>query len=87
MFPFYFRPHAPELVVVRNSSEEEEVTCPLLRRYPPLPGLSFFVSPFMAFLLTLVARFRPRSPVKDPFAIGPSDTSHGTQSAMGDFPL
>ncbi|GAA0148425.1 hypothetical protein LIER_07874 [Lithospermum erythrorhizon] len=74
-------------VVVSSSSEEEEITCPLLRRYSPLSGLSFFVESFMVFLLTLAAHLRPRIPIENPSATGPSGTSPRARSAMGEFPL
>ncbi|GAA0176522.1 hypothetical protein LIER_29499 [Lithospermum erythrorhizon] len=47
-------------VVASSSSEEDEVTGPLMRGYLSLPGFSFFVDPFIASLLTYAASFKPR---------------------------
>ncbi|GAA0145031.1 hypothetical protein LIER_05319 [Lithospermum erythrorhizon] len=59
-------PDAAGPVVVSSASEEDEVTGCLLRRFLPLPGLSFFVDLFIASLLTWAARFRPRPPARGP---------------------
>ncbi|GAA0187354.1 hypothetical protein LIER_34642 [Lithospermum erythrorhizon] len=49
-------------MVVRSSLEEKEVASPLLKRYLPFPGLSSFVDPFVASILTRAAHFRARHP-------------------------
>ncbi|GAA0156086.1 hypothetical protein LIER_13660 [Lithospermum erythrorhizon] len=47
-----------------KSSEEDEAMSPLLRRYLSLPGLTSFLEPLFASMLTWAARHRPRPPAE-----------------------
>ncbi|GAA0167626.1 hypothetical protein LIER_22513 [Lithospermum erythrorhizon] len=62
-------------MVVSSCSEEDEVTRPLLRRYLHFPGLSSFVDPFVASILTWVARFSSHLPAGKPLVMGPRDAA------------
>ncbi|GAA0152446.1 hypothetical protein LIER_10927 [Lithospermum erythrorhizon] len=77
----YGRPpaSAPEPVVVSSSSEEDEVVSTLLRRYLPFPGLSSFVEPFVASILTWAARHRLRPSPDETTMTGPRDTTPESQ--------
>ncbi|GAA0155385.1 hypothetical protein LIER_38074 [Lithospermum erythrorhizon] len=56
----YNRPPAPEPVVVCSSLEEDEALSSLLRRYLHFSGLTSFLEPLIASILTWAARHRPR---------------------------
>ncbi|GAA0149652.1 hypothetical protein LIER_36965 [Lithospermum erythrorhizon] len=83
-------PRAPKnarLVVISSSSEEDEVTSPLVRRYSLFPGLSSLLRSIVSFLLTMDVYFRPRTPAEDLDAPGLSGASPRAQSAMYNFPV
>ncbi|GAA0170650.1 hypothetical protein LIER_24871 [Lithospermum erythrorhizon] len=64
---------APKQVMVSSSSEEDGTMSSLLRMYLPLPGLSFFVEPLVASILTWAACHRPRLAHGETYALGPQD--------------
>ncbi|GAA0147301.1 hypothetical protein LIER_07037 [Lithospermum erythrorhizon] len=84
----YDRPPAPasEPVVVSSSSEEDGVMRPFLRRYLPLSGLTSFVEPLVASILTWAARHRPRPPATEAFG-NPQNAAPKTQDIGTDTSL
>ncbi|GAA0164095.1 hypothetical protein LIER_19812 [Lithospermum erythrorhizon] len=85
------RPHAPEPVEVSSSSEESEALSPLMRRYLPFPGLTSFVDPFLASVLTWAARHRSRpiiqeASVQNPQEAAPEPQVMGIDSPLGPTP-
>ncbi|GAA0148932.1 hypothetical protein LIER_08240 [Lithospermum erythrorhizon] len=69
--------------MLNNSSEEDEAASPLLRRYVPFPGLSLFVEPLIASILTWAARCKPLLPLGETSASGPRKATPKPQGAGG----
>ncbi|GAA0163022.1 hypothetical protein LIER_43625 [Lithospermum erythrorhizon] len=85
-------------MVVSSSSEEDNVTGPLLRMYLPFPRLSFIVDPFFVSILNWVVHFRAKLPTREPPVMGLSDadleprgfkdgTSQGSRGYLSTSPV